>query len=486
MSTSTLNKKAITATKWSTFTEILAKLVSPITTMVLARLLTPDAFGILVTATMVISFAEIFTDAGFQKYLIQHEFKSTREKYKSTTVAFWSNLTLSLLLWAIIIISSDEIAKVVGNEGYGDVIAVSCACIPLAAFSSIQMALYKRALDFKTLFQIRMVGISLPLIITIPIAYFTHSYWSLICGMIALNLSNAILLTIKSPWKPQLYFSFRRLKEMFSFTFWSMFEAVSIWLTGYIDIFIIGLVLNQHYLGIYRVSISTVGQITAIITTPTIPILFSTLSRLQNDRVAFNHFFLKFQKTIGLVVMPLSMGIFIFQDLITTILLGSKWAEAGRLIGLWGLVNAIVIVTSYYCSEVFRALGKPKISFYSHLLHLCFIVPTVLWSINYGFEFMYEMRAIVRLQGVIVNLIFLYTLTKITPINILYNLKIPILGSILMLFTMLLLPTTQSLIIQSCYVIFCCVIYLGFICLFKDERNILQTIIHQLVNKLRK
>ena len=62
--------KVISATKWSTITEIAAKLVSPITTMVLARLLTPADFGVLVTATMVISFSEIFTDAGFQKYLI--------------------------------------------------------------------------------------------------------------------------------------------------------------------------------------------------------------------------------------------------------------------------------------------------------------------------------------------------------------------------------------------------------------------------------
>lgn len=63
---SDFNKQVVTATKWSAITEIAAKLVAPVSTMVLARLLTPDAFGILVTATMVISFVEIFTDAGFK------------------------------------------------------------------------------------------------------------------------------------------------------------------------------------------------------------------------------------------------------------------------------------------------------------------------------------------------------------------------------------------------------------------------------------
>lgn len=88
MKNQNLNSKVISATQWSGITEIAAKLVAPVTTMVLARLLTPDAFGVLVTAQMVISFAEIFTDAGFQKYIVQHEFVDDSDKYKSTAIAF--------------------------------------------------------------------------------------------------------------------------------------------------------------------------------------------------------------------------------------------------------------------------------------------------------------------------------------------------------------------------------------------------------------
>ena len=67
-----LNKSIVKATKWSSITEIVAKLITPITSVVLARLLTPEAFGVVTTLTMVITFSEIFRDAGFQKYLIQH------------------------------------------------------------------------------------------------------------------------------------------------------------------------------------------------------------------------------------------------------------------------------------------------------------------------------------------------------------------------------------------------------------------------------
>ena len=282
MSNKSLDTKVATATKWSGITEIAAKLVAPITTMVLARLLTPDAFGVMVTAQMVISFAEIFTDAGFQKYIVQHEFKDDNDKYKSTAVAFWANLIMSLVMWAGICIFANPIARLVGCDGNGIVIAVSCICIPLEAFSSIQMALFKRDLDFRTLFGVRIIGILIPLLVTVPLAFATKSYWSLILGMIALNFTNALILTIKSKWKPRWFFRIQLFKEMFSFTMWSMLEAISIWLTSYVDIFIVGTMLSQHYLGLYRTSMSTVGQITSIITAATTPVLFSSLSRLES------------------------------------------------------------------------------------------------------------------------------------------------------------------------------------------------------------
>ena len=99
-----INKKVGKATMWSSITEVMAKLVTPFVNILLARLLLPEAFGIVTTITLVISFAEIFTDAGFQKYIIQHEFKDEDELNRSTNVAFWTNLSVSFLACLIIFI----------------------------------------------------------------------------------------------------------------------------------------------------------------------------------------------------------------------------------------------------------------------------------------------------------------------------------------------------------------------------------------------
>ena len=471
---SELHKSIVNASKWSTITEIAAKLITPISSMILARLLAPEMFGVMVTATMVISFAEIFTDAGFQKYIIQHKFDSRESLFESTNVAFWSNFVMSMVIWGIIIVFCQPIATLVGNTGRGDVIAISCICIPLAAFSSIQMALFKRDLDFKTLFHVRILGVFIPLIVTIPIAFYTRSYWSLIIGMIALNIFNAVILTVKSKWKPRFSYRFSLFKEMFSFTSLSMIEAFTIWMTSYADIFIVGRLLDQYYLGLYRTSMITVGQIMALATSATTPILFSALSKVQDDDEHFKHIFLKFQKVVGLIVIPIGVGIFVFQNLITEILLGSQWSQAAWLIGLWGISSALMIVLSHYCSEVYRSKGKPIYSVIVQVTHILILIPAIWWGAHQNYEILCDVRTIVRITLLLINMPFLYILVKIYLWDMLKNLKGAFISSIITgVISMMIIYTTDNMVLQICYALLSAVIYLGIICMMPADRKIL-------------
>lgn len=470
-----LNNKVKTATKWSAITEIAAKLVAPITSMVLARLLTPEAFGIVATLNMVITFAEIFTDAGFQKYLIQHEFIDDRDREESTNVAFWSNLVVSLFIWGIIALFNAPLAKWVGNPGLGYVLVIACVSIPLAAFSSIQMALYKRDFDFKTLFKVRIVSVLMPLLVTIPLAFCLRNFWALVIGTICVNLTNAVLLTVLSKWKPRLFFSFAKLKEMLSFTIWSMIEAISIWLTNYVDVFIVGTALSQYYLGLYKTSSTLVGQIMALITAITTPILFSALSRLQNDEKEFQTLFFKFQKTVGLLVIPLGVIIFIFSNLITEILLGNQWMEASGFVGLWGLTSAITIVLSHYSSEVYRAKGKPRLSVLVQVLHIVVLWPTILIAVKYGFEVLYIARSFVRLELILVNLCVMGIFIKMPILKMFVNVLPSCMAAVAMwLISIPLFRISSDVIWQIVMLLICGIVYLAVVWIFPQERVVLR------------
>ena len=472
---SELNNKIVSATKWSAFAEIVAKLISPIISMVLARLLTPEAFGVVTTLAMIISFAELFTDAGFQKYLVQHEFHDDVDREQSTNVAFWSNFVLSMVLWGGIALFADPLAAMVGNPGLGHVLIIACVSIPLAAFSSIQMALYKRDLNFKTLFKVRIAGIIIPLVVTIPLAFWLRNYWALVFGTIASNVVNAFLLTIYSKWKPRLYYSYHKLCEMLSFTVWSLVESVSIWLTMYVDVFIVGTMLSQHYLGLYKTSTTVVGQIIGIITASTTPVLFSALSRLQNDENEFKKLFFKFQKIVGVLIIPLGVGIYCFSDLITSVLLGEQWMEASGFIGLWGLTSTFTIVLSHYSSEVYRSKGRPKLSVLSQWLHIIVLWPVILIAVRYGFETLYISRSLVRFEGVAVNLIIMYIHCHISPRQMIKNVAPSILASATMAAVALyLLRIGDSMAWQIASVCICTIIYLLIICSFKEERGLIK------------
>lgn len=467
-----LNAKVRNATKWSAITELAAKLVTPITSMVLARLLTPEAFGVVATLSVIITFAELFTDAGFQKYLIQHEFQDDVDREQSTTVAFWSNLAVSLFFWGIISIFNAPLAALVGSPGLGHVLIIACASIPLAAFSSIQMALFKRDFDFKTLFRVRIVSTLIPLVVTIPLAFWLRSYWALVIGTLTVNLVNAVLLTFFSKWKPRLFYSFSKLKEMLSFSIWSMVESISIWLTNYVDVFIVGTMLSQYYLGLYRTCSSIVGHIMGLITSITTPILYSALSRLQNDEDEFQRLFFRFQKIVGLLVIPLGVGIFIFKDLVTEILLGNQWAEGAGFVGLWGLTSAVTIVLSYYCSEIYRAKGKPKLSVLAQVLHIVVLWPTVLFAAKHGFETLYIARSLVRLELIIVNLCIVGFVIKL-PVGKMFTNVLPACMAALSMLLVLFLPSSDNFWINLGYAAIGAVIYLVVIMLFPEDRKVL-------------
>lgn len=457
-----MNPKITAAGRWSALTEIAAKLVTPVTAMILARLLAPEAFGVVATVTMVVSFVEMFADAGFQKYLVQHEFSDNQHRDESTNVAFWTNLTISLFIWFVIVIIREPLAVMVGNPGLGRVIAIACVQLPITAFSSIQMALYRRDFNYKTLFLVRIVGIFIPFLVTIPLAILDFGYWSLIIGTICGNLTNAIILTVKSQWTPRLFYSLRILKEMISFSIWSLVEAISIWFTGWIDIFIIGSVLTPYYLGLYRTSLAMVGGILGIITASTTPILFAALSRLQNDKNAFEAMFFNAQKVVAYFVLPMGLGIYLYSDLATQILLGDQWKEASPIIGIWALTSVLMIVFGNYSSEVYRAKGRPRLSFLAQMLHLIILVPTCIISLKYGFWVLIYARAFIRLQFVLVHLVIMKIAIKFPVGKMFSNVGKPMLYSIIMCgFSLILKQIFSGLMWDLISIGLCIILYFG-------------------------
>jgi PST family polysaccharide transporter len=383
--------------------------------------LVPEAFGVVATLTMVVSFAEIFVDAGFQKYLVQHEFADQEDLEISTNVAFWSNLLLSILTWVGISLFATPIANAVGSAGCEAAIVVMCAQIPMLAFSSIQMARYRRDFDFKGLFVARIATAAVPLVVTVPLTFVFRSYWALVAGMLTRDFFNTIILTTRSKWKPRFCYSIPKLKEMISFSLWTMVENISIWLTNYMGTFIIGSHLSAYYVGLYKTATGTVSSYLGLVTTATMPVLFSALSRCQRDNIAFRDNFFRFQRMAALLVVPLGVGLFVYRELATLILLGSQWLQTADLLGYWSLASAIVIILSHYNSEAFRSKGYPRLSVLVQVLYLLVMIPVLLWGAKQEYQILSAAAAFARMALVLISGIFMQKIIGIRFFEVLQN-----------------------------------------------------------------
>lgn len=386
MGEQTIGKKAVTATKWSLLTQIASKIIQPITTLVLAHILTPDLFGVIALVTMVTSFANMFSDAGFQKYLVQHEFKTDAGLHDYANVAFWTNLAISFLLWFLIGLFRDGLAALLGDITIGWAITVASSVLPLTAAISVQTALYQRALSFKVLFSSRFGSSLLTLVVAVPLAFAGFGYWSMIVATIASNALLAVWLTIESNWKPTFSYSFRYLERMFSFSAWTLLEAFTIWLAGWAGSFILGNVLDAYYLGLYRTSVSLVSAATGLISSAVTPVIFATLSRMQGDRAQFDRAYFKMQSYLAMFVVPIAFALFVFRESIVLVFLGDQWVEASTFLGLYGMESAFSVVIGYMASEAYRSLGKPRLSVAVQLAYLAATVPCMFFSAKAGFD----------------------------------------------------------------------------------------------------
>lgn len=481
-----METKVVAAAKWSLITEVLAKLITPITNIILAHILAPTAFGILATIMMVISFAEMLADAGFQKFLVQYEFENEEDKQRSVSVAFISNIVLASLLWVSIIIWRDDLASLVGNEGLGIPLVVMGGMLPLGAFSSIQMAMYRRSFNFKFLLSIRMITIITPLFVSIPMALLGFDYWSLIVGLLVAQLFTAIALCVRQEKIISIYFSYRVFCSMFSFSAWSLAEAFSIWLTAWVDTFIISHFLNAYYLGVYKMPTAIVTTVMAIATSSMAPVLFAALSRHQHNQEEFEKTFLTFQRYMALFLVPLGVGMFVYQDFIVQILLGPQWQLAGIVLGSWALSSSLVTAISYLISEAFRAKGMPNISFLAQMLHLIVLIPVIYICVQYDFTTFVYARSIVRVQMIAVLLILLSIYVDMNAWRVIRNIKSYIIASLIVgIGSYLLLHVYNSMI----WTIFCICIslisYLVVLYMFPTERVVLTKIWESALVRLR-
>lgn len=458
------------ATRWSFLTQLTAKVIPPLTSMILARLLSPEVFGIIATITMVTSFAETFSEAGFQKYIISTKYTDDTELEHDEDIAFWTHLGISLFALAVVAVFRAPLCRLLGNPGVEMGLVVSCFPLVISALTSIQTAAYYRTYSFVKPFWGQLISSVGNLIVTIVLALLGFDYWAIIIGNIAASVIRSVVLTIGAPWRPHFYFHVKRAVEIVRFSFWIMAEGISVWLTSWFDSFVVGNRLNSHDLGVYKNSQSVVNGLLSIPQNSITNVLLVTLSRQKDEPEEFNKTFLDAQKTLTYILLPMAAGICIFRELAVRVAFGAGWEDAEIVVGVWALASVLRVLFVSINTAVYVTKGKPKISLYLQLVDMAILIPTCIYGIRYGFEKFVLIRGIARLDIIIPSFIILSKMFGIRFRSIARNAVKPLMGTAVMSAVGILLKgIDKNLFWDFGSILICIVVYFTFMILFARE-----------------
>lgn len=384
--------------KWSTLSELGVKLITPLSTMIMARILAPEAFGVLAVCTLITTFSEIIADAGFGKYIVQADFRDNAHLSNSIDVAFWSHFTVATIMCAIISLTSDSLAIKLGVPGHGTVISVASTQLLLMSLVSSQLAILRRRLEFRKIFVSRVVSTLSNVFTTIPLAFIMRSYWALVIGVLAGHIVNSIALIILTKWRPRVFFSIDLFKEMFSFSFWSMMEGLSHWFIFNFDIFLVSSFFSVYYIGLYKNCSQILLSFFGIVTASMSPVLLSVFSRIKEDP-EYDKLYFTLTKLFMWLIWPISIGIFYTRDFVTMVLFGEQWMEGAGIVGTWALMMGLSLFLYSFPAEIFKSKGIPKGLFLYQVAFLSLLVPACVWAANNSFwTFVYTRTAAIVFQ----------------------------------------------------------------------------------------
>jgi PST family polysaccharide transporter len=376
---SNIKTNAIRSVKWTALGEIASRSIQPITTLILARLLTPTDFGLVGVAMIVISLAQIFQDFGLGKTLIQRQ----TEINKSSNVIFWTNLTFSFFLYLILFVIAPLLSEFFHEPKVTKVLRVLCLQIVLVSLVSVHQALFQRQFQFKQLFLIRLFSATIPGVVSIPLAFYNIGVWALVFGTLIGALFQVFLYWRLSPWRPRFNYDYQLAKKLLGFSSWVALEALLGWLLMCGDSIILGHFLGVKELGIYRTGVIFVMLVFGTFLSHFTPIAFSAFSRLQSNLDELKQTFLKIMKIICFVSFPIGIGFVIFAKQGSSIIFEEKWNGIEIVIAIIGMKDAITWFVGLN-PEIYRAIGRPDINSKLLFVALIYYIPIYIFAAPYG------------------------------------------------------------------------------------------------------
>ena len=338
-----LKKDTTKGVFWSLIERFGTQGVQFLVMLVMARLLSPNDYGVVGMLVVFVSIAQAFVDGGFSQALIR---KKDRTEVDNSTV-FYFNIVVSVLIYLIFYLFAPFVSKFYNMPTLTPFMRVICLSIIINAFGVVQRALFNANIDFKAQAKASLIAIVISGFIGISLAFRGFGPWALVWQQLSNLVVNTLFLWIYSEWRPILAYSWKSFNELFSFG--SKLLATSLLNAIYdnIQTIVIGKLYAAKSLGLYSRATHFADLPSQQFSSVFMRVTFPVLCKVQDDLDRLTSVYQRMLRVSAYIVFPLLIGMAAVAHPMIEVFLGKQWIECAYMLQIicfakmWYPIHAI-------------------------------------------------------------------------------------------------------------------------------------------------
>lgn len=339
-----LASRAFSGLKWTSASTIANALMQIGYTSVMARLLEPEAFGLVSLSTVILGFGNYFANMGLNQAIIQREELTKANIRAAFTTSFLLGLLFSGITWLVAPVA----ASFFENEAVTPIVRVMAISFLINGLSSTAISLLQRDMRFKALGIVETASYVISYLgVGVLLAYLDYGFWSLVYAtltQITLTAIGTYAIVRHSVFPIAKWQAYQPL-----FSYGSKMSVLGIleYIYSQLHIILVGKVLGMHKLGVYTRAHMLVHLPIYNITRTLSKVIFPSFSKLQNDVKTLGKVYLSSITLLAAVLIPTCMGILVAAPELVRILLGEQWGESVPVLQVLSLAIPIGFITMF-------------------------------------------------------------------------------------------------------------------------------------------
>ena len=373
------NAKVLSNFGWRFAERVAAQLITLIVSIVLARILSVEEFGIVSLVTIFLTLAQVFVDSGMANALIQK--KETDELDFSSV--FYFNLVTGVIIYAILFFVSPLIAKFYKDPALTPMMRVLFVTVIVSGVKNIQQAYVSRKLIFKKFFFSTLIGTIISAFIGIGMAMMHFGAWAVIAQQLSNNIIDTTILWFTVRWRPQKKFSMERLKKLFSFGWKLLVSALLNTLYDNLRDLIIGRIYTKSDLSFYNKGKQIPQIVVYNINTSMNSVLLPVMSKEQNNKEAVKNMMRRTIKVSSYVLLPCMLGLIAVAEPLTSFIFTDKWLPMVPYMRIFCFCYALYPIHTANLNAI-NAIGRSDIFLKLEIAKTAVGLAGLLISIRFG------------------------------------------------------------------------------------------------------